>query len=180
MAGALGVCIAAVYYIMMLRNMENARRKDLVFQRLQMPIQFFQVYSELLADRDITSYQALREKYVGKPEEMAKVWYVLNHFNSLGILVQEGLATPKQIFKQYLPISVILIYEKFKGEMINARYRHSPKLEVHNPDAYTGFEFLYNEAKRLYPLTPNGPWTRDELLKDAEEIDDLLKSEKTP
>ena len=34
-AGALGVCVAAVYYVMMVRNNEKLRRRDLVFQRLQ-------------------------------------------------------------------------------------------------------------------------------------------------
>ncbi len=85
---------------MMLRSTEEIRRRDLVFQRLQMPIQFHKAYGELLYARDITSFEALRTKMGGKPEEMAKLWYVLNHFNSLGVLVQEGLATSDQIFKQ--------------------------------------------------------------------------------
>jgi hypothetical protein len=177
-AGALGVCVAAVYYVMIVRNMENARKKDIVFQRLQMPLQFYQIYGELLYARDITSFETLRTKWGGKPEEMGKLWYVLNHFNSLGILIEEGLATPQQIFKQYLPISIILLYERFKGEMINSRYRHEPQLEVHNPDAYRGYELLYNEAKRLYPRTPTGPWTREDLLRDAREMDEFLRAEK--
>jgi hypothetical protein len=174
--GGVGVCVAAVYYVMMVRNMENARKKDIVFQRLQMPLQFYQAYGELLYARDITSFETLRTKWGGKPDEMAKLWYVLNHFNSLGILIEEGLATPKQIFKQYLPIGVIRLYERFKGEMINSRYRHEPKLEIHNPDAYKGFELLYDEAKRLYPDTPMGPYTDEELIQHAREIDDLLRS----
>jgi hypothetical protein len=178
MFGGIGVGVAAIYYVMMLRHTEKLRRRDLVFQRLQMPLQFYQVYGELLYARDITSFETQRTKWGGKPEEMGKLWYVLNHFNSLGILMEEGLATPQQIFKQYLPISIILVYERFRGEMINSRYRHEPKLEVHNPDAYKGYELLYKEAKRLYPRTPTGPWTREDLLRDAREIDELLKAEK--
>ena len=45
-AGAMGVCVAAFYYVMMVRNMENVRKKDLVFQRLQMPYEFYKVYAE--------------------------------------------------------------------------------------------------------------------------------------
>ncbi len=178
MFGGIGVGVAAFYYIMMLRSTEKIRRRDLVFQRLQMPIQFYQAYGELLYARDITSFEVLRTKMFGKPEEMAKLWYVLNHFNSLGVLVQEGLATPEQIFKQYLPIGMMIIYERFRGEIVNSRYRHEPKLEVHNPDAYMGFELLYREAKRLYPNTPLGPWTREDILRHAKEIDELLRSEK--
>jgi hypothetical protein len=176
-AGALGVCVAATYYVVMLRNAENARRKDLVFHRLQIPHEFYKAYYELLYARDITSYEALREKWFNKTEEMSRLAYVLNHYNSLGVLIQEGLATPQQIFKQYLPIGVIILWERFRGEMVNARYRHKPRLEVHNPDAYAGFELLYREAKRLYPNTPNtSDYTREDFQRDAREMDELLKS----
>jgi len=173
-----GVCFAAYYYVMTLRNTENTRRKDIISQRLQTPLQFYEAYGEIMWDREITSYETMREKLLHKPKEMARVWYVLNHFNSLGILVQEGLATSQQVFKQYLPQSVIVIYEKFRGEIVNSRYRHAPKLEVWNPDAYMGFEFLYEEAKRLYPMVPQlGGFTREELIEHAREIDELLKAE---
>ena len=175
MFGGIGVGVAAIYYIMMLRNTEKMRRRDLVFQRLQMPLQFYQVYGELINAIDISSFETLRTKWGRKSEEMGKLWYVLNHFNSLGILIEEGLATPQQIFKQYLPMGIIILFERFKGEMINARYRHEPKLEIHNPDAYRGYELLYNEAKRLYPRTPTGPWTREDLLRDAREMDEFFE-----
>ena len=59
-AGALGVCVAAFYYVSMIRNMENARKKDIVFQRLQTPIHFYEAYGELLYDLDINSFEDLR------------------------------------------------------------------------------------------------------------------------
>jgi len=158
--------------------MENARKKDIVFQRLQTPIHFYEAYGELLYDLDINSFEDLRKKYRGKPREMAKVWYVLNHFNALGLLIKEGLATAEQIFQQYLPLSVILIYQKYEGEIINSRYRHGPTMEVHNPDAYKGFEMLYEEAWRLYPKTPTGPWSMEDLLRDAREMDEFLRAKK--
>ena len=179
MFGGIGVGVAAIYYILTLRNNERMRRRDLVLHRLQIPHEFYKAYYELLYARDITSYEVLREKWHNKPEEMSRLAYVLSHYNSLGVLVQEGLATPQQIFKQYLPIGVIILWERFRGEMVNARYRHKPRLEVHNPDAYAGFELLYREAKRLYPNTPNtSGYTREDFIRDAREIDELLKAEK--
>jgi hypothetical protein len=34
MAGALGVCMAVSYYVIMLRNTEKTRKRDQVFQKL--------------------------------------------------------------------------------------------------------------------------------------------------
>ncbi len=106
---------------------------------------------------------------------MPKLWYIMNHFNALGILLKEGLATPEQIFQQYLPISIVTVYEKYRPEIIAAHL--TPSMEVHNPDAYMGFELLYKEAKRLYPKIPTGPWSKEILLEHARRIDELLRVE---
>jgi hypothetical protein len=174
-AGALGVCVAAIYYIMMLRNTEKIRRRDLIFQKLQVPLEFYEAYYPALRNRDWNSIEEFREKHILKESGlMPKVSYLLNHFNALGMLYQEGLATPEQIFQQYVPLSIITIFEKYKGLIVLDRL--TPSMEVHNPNAFKGFELLYNEAKRLYPKSPRGPFTREVLLEHARKVDDLLKS----
>ena len=44
------------------------------------------------------------------------------------------------------------VYEKFNP--IIMRNRITPSGDVHNPDAYKGYELLYLEAKKRYPKTP--------------------------
>jgi hypothetical protein len=158
MFGEIGIGVAAFYYVMMLRNM---------------------TYTETLYEIEFKTFEEFREKYARKVEWMSKVWFMINHYNSLGLLVKEDLTTSEQIFQQYLLIGIIMIYEKYRPEMINASYRHDPKLEIHNPNAYGGFEFLYNKANRLYPGTPRGPWTKEDLVRHAREIDDLLRAERS-
>ena len=173
--GSLGVFVAAVYYIYNMRNTAKIRRRDLVFQRLQTSLQFFEAYSACLDATGWNTYEEVRDKYYGKPDLMPKLWLVLNHFNALGLLIKEGLATPEQIFQQYLPISIIAIHEKYKAELVIARL--TPSMEVHNPKAYEGFELLYKEAIKLYPKSPLGPIPKEVLLEHARRVDELLKAE---
>ena len=173
-AGATGVCIAAFYYMMILRSNEKIRRRDLVFQRLQASqLQFFEAYWKILR-MQFNSVEELREKYLGT-EYYPIMNYVMNHFNALGILMKEGLATPEQIFQQYSPMSIISIYEKFRGLITIDRL--TPSMEVHNPDAWKPFEMLYLEAKKIYPNTPKSFFTKEELLAHARRVDELLKAE---
>jgi hypothetical protein len=174
MFGGIGVGVAAIYYVMMIRNNEKQRKRDFVFQKLQAPLQFYEAYGTLLYTRDWKTYEEFREKYYWKTDLMPKLWFVLNHFNALGLLIKEGLATPEQIFQQYLPLSIINIYEKYRPEIVVARYTVS--MEVHNPDAWGGLELLYGEAKRLYPKSPKPGLTREVLLEHARKMDELLAS----
>ena len=174
-AGALGVCVAAFYYVMMLRSSEKTRKRDLVFQKLQVPLQFYEAYYPVLWTKDWKNYEEFRGKhYVDKTDLYPKVAYILNHYNALGLLVKDGLATPEQVFQQYLPLSIITIFEKYKGEIAISRL--TPSMEVHNHDAYRGFELLYVEAKRLYPKSPLGPFNREILLGHARKVDEILRS----
>ena len=175
--GSLGVFVAAVYYVFNIRNIEKMRRRDMVFQRLQASqLQFFEAYGFLLWLNGWKTYEEFRNLYYHKPEVMSKLWMVLNHFNALGLLIKDGLATPEQIFQQYLPISIIIMYRKYMGEIIISRL--TPSMEVHNPDAYKGFELLYKEAMKRYPKTPVRPISKEELLEHARRVDELLKEEK--
>jgi len=173
--GSLGVFVAAVYYVYNMRNTATLRRRDLVFQRLQTSLQFFEAYGTCLYATGWKTYEEFRDKYYGKSDLMPKLWLVLNHFNALGLLIKEGLATPEQIFQQYLPLSIMSIHEKYKAELVIARL--TPSMEVHNPKAYEGFELLYQEARKRYPKAPVGPLPKEILLEHARRVDELLKAE---
>jgi hypothetical protein len=39
--------------------------------------------------------------------------YIMDHYNSLGILLKDGIIEAGELFKIYAPSSVVSIYEKF-------------------------------------------------------------------
>ena len=180
-AGALGVCVAAIYYVMMVRNVENARRKDLIVQRLQLPLQYHDAYWTALRMWDFKTLEEFLDKYQ-KPENIdkyIKLQMLLSHYNSLGILMTDGLAEPEQIFQLYLPYSVMYIWEKFLPVMM--RNRILPSGVVHNPDAYKGFELLYLEAKRRYPKCEFVLYDTTEGWRDSQkQLSDYLVANPIP
>ena len=150
-AGALGVCVAAVYYVIMMRNIENTRKKDLINQRLQQNMTYLDAYWTALNMTDWSTLEEFYAKYTPteNPEKFLKLQYVLSHYNALGNLLVEGLVEADQIFSLYLPWSIMFLWEKFLPVMMRNRILYTGV--VHNPGAYKGFEVLYEEAKRRYP-----------------------------
>jgi len=61
------------------------------------------------------------------------------------------------------------------------RNRIRPDGVVHNPGAFKGYELLYNEAKRLYPLmTVPFLSSLEENLEHTRKIQEQLKKNPTP
>ena len=178
----LSISASILYYSMVLRNAEKARRKDLVFQRIQAPIQFYDAYMAVISMTDWDTQVEFWEKYgprsEGNPDSFVKFNYVINHLNSLGIMMKDGLAKPEEIFQLYLPYSVIGIFEKFQP--IIMRSRITPSGVVHSPDAYLGYELLYFEAKKRYPDTPPLVASDEEAREHAKLIQKHLDENPIP
>ncbi len=180
-AGAFGVCVAAFYYVMMVRNMENARRKDLIVQRLQLPLQYHEAYWTALRMWDFNTLEEFLNKYQTQEnlDKFIKLQMLLSHFNSLGTLMKDGLADPEQIFQLYLPYSIMYVWEKFLPVMM--RNRITSAGVVHNPDAYRGFELLYLEAKRRYPkIEIKLHNTLDGFVEEQRRLSEYLKANPVP
>ena len=174
--------MAAFYYVTMVRNMENTRRKDLIVQRLQLPLQYHDAYWTALRMYDFETLEEFLTKYGNGTENydmFIKLQMLLSHYNSLGALMKDGLADPDQIFQLYLPYSVMYIWEKFLPVMM--RNRIMPSGEVHNPDAYKGFELLYLEAKRRYPKCKIVLYGTSEGWKESQrQLSEYLKANPIP
>jgi hypothetical protein len=186
MVAATGVLVAAGYYIQNLRTNEKIKRRDLVFQRLQASqIQFYEAYLSVYM-LEWKNYEDFRSRYYGKVEQMSKVYFILSHFNALGILYKDGIADLDQIFQLYTPTSIITMYELLRPEILAQRISWDyPHIwgEVSNPDNYMPFEQLYKEAKRRYPKIVQGSGGMDwavrkvEMLEPARRIDEMLAKE---
>jgi len=161
-AGALGVCIAATYYLIALRNTEKIKSRDLVFQRLNINmIDHYRILLDVLNIRDWNTYKEYWDKYgmINNPEVNAKILYVINHYNCLGILMKDGIIKADEVFQLYQPNSAYAIYAMYEPYIVTQRMnRH---LKPTCPDNYEGFEYLYNEIKKKYPnMTSLREWTR--------------------
>jgi hypothetical protein len=109
---------------------------------------------------------------------MIKLNYIIWHFNSLGTLVGDGIASADEVFRLYLPYVVIGVYEKFHP--IIMRNRINSRGEVSNPGAMKGYELLYKEARRLYPLTEPFASSREENLERTRKIQEYLSKNPSP
>jgi hypothetical protein len=179
-AGALGVCVAATYYVMAIRNNEKTRKNSLVYQRLQALHQFYDSYFAVLLMTDWNTMEEFLKKYGPRTNFNAhiKYRYVVNHYNTLGIMMKDGLVTADEIFQLYMPYGIIGIYEKFKPMLM--RDRITPSGEVHNPDANKGYELLYTEAKRRYPKSPPFASSEEEQWEHTRRIQEYLAKNPNP
>ncbi len=175
MFGGIGVGLAAIYYIMMLYNNEKLKRRDLVFQRLQPSTREFT--RALFTTYRMTDWKTVEEyrrkySYYIDPELNADFYYVLNHFNALGILFKDGIADADQIFQLYNSYTLIGFYEKFEPIIMVSRM--TPSGELHNPDMYMPYELLYEEAKKRFPKSGRLPGSQEELIEHGRMFDGHL------
>ena len=150
---ALSFAVTCTYYIINLRNTEKIRRRDQVFQRLQLNmVQWFDNQFDVMYNyADFKSVEEFRSKYSRfvNPEAQTRIFYVINHFNSLGILLKERLIDADLLFQLYNPVTVVSIYEKY--EPVIRTQGISPNGVIYDPMSYYGYKYLYAEAKKRYP-----------------------------
>jgi hypothetical protein len=161
-AAAIGVCVAAVYYVMNLRISQRNQELSLKTQELALKAQqqtletrqaqlFVQLYSQyynkdwVAAAYDVStnmkygSYEEFWEKY-GSVEEVQK-WDLLSHyFEGAGILVKKGLIDPS------------LVSDLFSEEFVSYWERISPfvmeyRVRANKPRTCENQEYLYGLIK---------------------------------
>jgi len=148
-ATAIGVCIAATYYVLTLRNAEKEKRKQIILQKL--PSMSIDYYENALTLRwlDFKTPEEYYSKYTRNLEIESKRMYIMNIYNTLGILYEEGLMSLKDIEKLYTPQWVIVIYEQF--EFLIMRARNIGTGTGANPVMMLSYECLYKAFKEKYP-----------------------------
>jgi hypothetical protein len=148
-AGATGVCIAAFYYIQILRNAEREKRRQMIMQKL--PTFSREYYEDYLTIRytDFDTPEEYYSKYSRKPEVESKIWHLLNIYNVLGILYEEGLMSLEDIAKRYTPRWIIRAYERFEFMILGARSAFQGRDNY--PELFLPLEHLYHATRERYP-----------------------------
>ena len=144
----IGLIVAITYYTITLRNTSKSRQRELIFQRLQgYSLEYTTAFAEVANMKDWSSTEEWRNKYGSEanPEAWARYTYIKRVYNLAGILLKENITDAKLIFQLYPPYSVIRMWEQFVDLNDDLRRRSN------YPTAFEGFEFLYNEAKKMFP-----------------------------
>jgi hypothetical protein len=147
-AGALGVCVAAIFYVLNLRISQRNMNTTLETRKLQFVTS---ITSQLLSEEgqrrygelvnmEWTDYDDFERKYGSdyNLDNYAKRMSVWNLYNTLGMLLRERLVEPELLYS-INNIDPLFMWSKFKGVIAENRKRYG------GMDNFSDFEFLNNE-----------------------------------
>ena len=142
-----GLSIAAsiVYYASVLRNANKTKDRELINQRLMMITdEFYSKWNQMMFG-EWSNFEEWLTSPSGRAENGDILNYFCTLFNSVGLLIKNRMLDSDLIFSVYAPHFVIVTWEKVSPVVKGSR-------EVFNYyELFSGFEYLYNEAKRQYP-----------------------------
>ena len=152
MAGALGVCVAAIFYVLNLRISQRNMKQTLETRKLQFVTSITNQllseegqrrYGELL-NMEWKDYDDFERKYGTdyNLDNYAKRFCVWKTYNTLGMLIREKLIEPEVLYK-INDVNPCFMWSKFKNIIVEQRKRYGDK------DAYSDIELLNDEILRI-------------------------------
>lgn len=152
-AGAFGVCVAAIYYMMTLRAQQANIKQTLETRQIQLYLQslqetrtkeFLKDWIEIAYHQTYDTYDEWRVKYGPSvnPDAYAAWVHVTQLYQGIGFLVESKMLDPETLSKYIQPRSFIFLWEKIQPI---AKY-HRENL---NPTAYDSFEYLVSEMRKI-------------------------------
>jgi len=144
---ALSFVVAAVYYVLTLRNNQRAQQQQLETRQAQLFMDIYKHHSSKEHHEDLV--ELLNWEWDDNDDFYEKYgdWNVqflsyLSNLEGLGLLVRYGLLDSNRVYDlQYA--SIIRAWEKFLPVILEARDRLSA------PQLWTTIEFLYDEMVRI-------------------------------
>jgi hypothetical protein len=143
----LSICLAAFYYINILKSNNEARQRELMYLRFQYnDLEYMETFTYVMS-KPIKTHEEFREHFdpIEKPEAFAKYIFLGTRYQNLGLMLQEGKIDADLLFKIFTPRTIMQIWEKILPHESETRKRFN------DPDHYSAFEYLYNEAKKRHP-----------------------------
>ena len=153
MVAATGVLVAAIYYVANMRAYQRNMKMNLETRQAQLLMSILNRWTETeynkrwqvtLWNMSWKDYDDKMSKYPwGSPEliEEVTLW---NYFESIGVLVEEGLIDEK-ILAKLMAGDLIQFWEKFGPFILEMRKRRGLPL------LYEKTEYLYNVLKKYHP-----------------------------
>jgi len=152
-AGALGVCLAAIYYMMNLRVQQTNLKQTLETRQMQLYLQslqetrtksFLNDWIEICYYQTYNDYQEWRQKYGPSvnPASYSSWLHVTQLYQGIGYLVESKMIDPETLAKYVAPRSFIFLWEKMRPIV---KY-HREHLD---PSMYDSYEYLVKEMNNL-------------------------------
>jgi hypothetical protein len=144
-AGALGVCVAAIYYVVILREQRQTRQFQLLMQ-----IRQYDMTKEGQLDllewnqMEWSDYDDFEKKYGSdvNPNNYAMRMLQVTYFRTLGILVKNGMIS-RELAYEYVGDGVIYQWNKYRDIVLTQRKLYNmPMANIH-------WEHLYDEMVKI-------------------------------
>ena len=147
-----GVIAGFSYYVINVRANQKNQKLQLETRQMQL---FMQIYNDINSRESLINWAELNnltidyEEYLQKhdstvsPEYFAKrasLWY---SYNTIGELLRLNMIEPDLLARLNVDTNVIVMYENWEHIIKENRTRENM------PDLWDGFEYLYNEMKKI-------------------------------
>ena len=139
------IMVGIYYYLMILRNTQKTRRKDILFQRINLIDENFYKKWTNLFQEDWSTFSEWANYRKEHPESYNFIAYISMTLNSIGVLLKQNIVDEETLFEAFSPPLVVWTWRKTSP--IVMAWRETINL----PKYHDGFEFLYNRAIALYP-----------------------------
>ena len=162
-----GILVGVFYYISTIRT--NQRNQEIAQKNQELTLKaqehtletrqtqiFMQIYQQLnseetykswaeLINLKISDYEDYLQKYDSSvnPTHYSKRAHIWYSYNTIGELLRQGIIESDLVHRLLLGPQVIVMWEKWVDIIRETRKRESI------PDVWEGFEYLYDEMKRL-------------------------------
>ena len=144
----ISIMVGITYYILNLRNSQKTRETSLALQFYSNITrkEFWKTWSNVIYTQEYNSFDEWAEKYAtNDPEASSDLFTVMQIFVGAGVMLKKKIVDPKELF-EYLPhITLPMTYLKVKPFIEGMRTHYN------DPEFGKSFEYLYNEAEKLYP-----------------------------
>jgi len=153
-AAAIGVCAAAIYYMMVLREQRRSTKLTLETRQAQLFMQMYTTFTsyefkskwnDIMHLWEWKSLEDFNSKYgyvSSNSEEFSKLDFVATFFEGIGVLVKRGL------------IDVTLVDDLMSGHVVSSWERFEPPImewreKMNWPQLLEWWEYLYHEVKGI-------------------------------
>jgi len=111
-AGATGVCIAAFYYIQILRNAEKEKRRQNILMRMPPMDKTWYDCWWFVRNQDDKLPDDMNERIQYLDELNSKRNMIIRTYDLVGLLYTKGLMNLEEILEIWPPAGIIIIFEK--------------------------------------------------------------------
>jgi hypothetical protein len=115
-AGAMGVCVAAIYYVMNLLNSNKMSKRAVVMSLINSHSSYetVKISNEVITDIHFKDYDDFEKKYGSDNKELFRMFlFMWVYHDRLGYLLKEGYVTPDTLF-DLGGTSVLFLWSKFE------------------------------------------------------------------